>query len=250
MSDTVIASPAAKDLFTSDRRWSPRRLAGSAVLGSWAALFWFLLLTGRDALYLSTRTAWVVPTAAILLTAGALGRAAAGRVVSPEPLPVGEAWVMGLMVLPVVVVLVLPPATLGGFAAGSRANFSGRGLAVGSSDADAPLTFVDVAAAQTTPEGERALAARAGETVTLIGFVMRFADTPADEVRVTRYIITCCVSDATIAQVRVVNVPAGQFEEEEWVQVTGTVFPLGREVIINANEVVSVPRPDPPYLTP
>ncbi|HEY1126539.1 MAG TPA: hypothetical protein VGF83_02150, partial [Actinomycetota bacterium] len=40
--------------------WSHGRVAGGLVLAVWAALFWFLLLTGRDDLYLSTRTSWVV----------------------------------------------------------------------------------------------------------------------------------------------------------------------------------------------
>jgi uncharacterized repeat protein (TIGR03943 family) len=231
------------------RRWSPRRVAGSAVLACWGGLFWFLLLSGRDALYLSTRTDWVVPVAAILLTVGAIGWAGVGRVASPEPLRAREAWILGLMVLPVVVILALPPATLGGFAAGSRTAFAGPGITP-SSDTDGALTFVDIAAAQTTPEGERALAKRAGETVTLVGFVMRFADTPADELRLTRYIVTCCVSDATIAQVRVVNVPPGRFAENEWIEVTGSVFPLGREVIVTASEIAPMPRPDRPYLTP
>ena len=252
MSETIISKSAAKPHATSPPTggWSPRRVAGSLVLASWAGLFWFLLLSGRHALYLSTRTNWVVPVAAVLLTIGAIGRVAAGRVASPEPIAVREAWVMGLMVLPVVILLVLPPATLGSFAADSRASFAGRGLSSGAGDEDASLSFVDIASAQTTPEGESALALRAGETTALVGFVMRYPDTPADELRVTRYIITCCVSDATIAQVRVVNVPPGQFEENDWVEVTGEVFPLGREVIVNATEIIAVPRPDPPYLTP
>ncbi len=111
---------------------------------------------------------------------------------------------------------------------------------------------MDVAAAQTTPEGERALAERAGEPVSFIGFVTRFDDTPADEFLLTRYVVSCCVADATIAQVRVVNVTPGAFAEDEWVQVTGTIFPLGREVIVSAaaDGVVGVSRPARPYLSP
>ena len=42
-----------------------------------------------------------------------------------------------------------------------------------------------------------------------------------DEFLLTRLIITCCVADATIAQVRVVGVPPGKFASNDWVNVTG-----------------------------
>jgi uncharacterized repeat protein (TIGR03943 family) len=180
-----------------------------------------------------------------------MGRLASARVRSPERVRVREAWIMALMVVPVVLILALPPATLGSFSAGKRSSFAGTGFSTSAGDiASGELTLIDVASGQTTPEGERALARRAGETVTFVGFVTRFDDTPADELRLTRYIITCCVSDATIAQVRVVNVTPGAFAENDWIQVTGTIYPLGREVIVNATEIGEVERPDRPYLTP
>jgi uncharacterized membrane protein YcgQ (UPF0703/DUF1980 family) len=115
--------------------------------------------------------------------------------------------------------------------------------------ASGELTFVDIAAGQTTPEGERALATRAGETVDLVGIVTRYPDTPVDEFLLTRYVVTCCVADATVAQVRVVNVTPGAFDDNEWARVSGTIYPLGREVIVNAAEVEAVARPERPYLS-
>ena len=230
---------------------SRTRIAGGLVLAAWAVLFWWLLLTGRDNLYLSTRTDWVVPVGAVLLSTAAIGRLAAARVRSPEPLRVREAWVMGLMVVPVVLVMALPPATLGSFSAGRRTGFTSAGFATPVGDiGTGTLTLIDVAAAQTSKEGQQALAKRAGEQVDFVGFVMRYADTPADEFMLTRYIITCCVADATISQVRVVNVPPGQFEANDWVEVKGTIYPLGREVIVNASDTQKIPRPEKPYLTP
>jgi uncharacterized repeat protein (TIGR03943 family) len=233
------------------RRWSTSRLAGSAVLAAWAALFWFLLLSGRDSLYLSTRTSWVVPVGAALLTAASLGRLASARVRSPGPMTLREASILGSMVVPVVLLLALPPATLGSFSAGKRTGFSNAGIATSVGDiGTGQLSLIDVAAAQTTKEGETALAKRAGENVDLVGFVMRYSDTRADELMLTRYIVTCCVADATIAQVRVVNVPPGAFEANQWVDVKGAIYPLGREVILNASSITAVPRPQHPYLTP
>ena len=236
---------------TSPRAWSPGRVAAGLVLAAWAGLFWFLLLSGRDELYLSTRTSWVVPVGAALLTAAAAGLIVSARVRTSRPLGSREAWVMGLMVVPVAMILALPPATLGSFSASKRPGFSSAGFGGSLADAGSgPLTLVDVAAAQYSKSGEQALARRAGEQVDFIGIVTRFADTPAGEFLLTRYIITCCVADATTAQVRVVNVPPGKFETNDWVEVTGPIYPLGKQVIVNATSVEAVARPARPYLTP
>jgi putative membrane protein len=251
MSEVVITRDAAAPTPATGKRWSPGRLAGAAVLGAWAVLFWWLLLTGRDNYYLSIRTEWVVPVGAVLLTLAAIGRAATARVRDPEPVGRSEAWIMGAIVIPVVLIMALPPATLGQFSAGKRAGFSSVGVTTTAADiGSGVLTLVDVAAAQTTPEGERALAARAGDDVDFVGFVTRYPDTPADEILLTRYVVTCCVADATIAQVRVVNVTPGTFQPNDWVEVKGSIYPLGREVIVNAAEITPVPRPDRPYLSP
>jgi uncharacterized repeat protein (TIGR03943 family) len=213
-------------------------------------LFWFLLLTGRDAFYLSTRTAWVVPVAAALLSSAAIGRLAGARTIAPEPIRRRELAAMVAMVVPVLLVVALPPATLGSFSAGKRPGFGGTGVAGSATDiASGELTLVDVAAGQTSPEGERALARRAGETVDFVGFVTRYADTPADELLLTRYVVTCCVADATVAQVRVVNVTPGAFADGAWVEVVGAIYPIGREVIVDAARVEAVERPERPYLS-
>lgn len=250
MSDALAARTVAPNATRGERRWSPAGVAGALVLGAWAALFWFLWLSGRDAFYLSTRTEWVVPVAAALLSAATIGRLVAARVRTSRPLAARELWVMGLMVVPVVLVVAAPPTTLGTFSATTRTTFAGTGFAASAGDiGTGELTLVDVAAAQTTPEGERALAARAGETVRFVGFVQIRDDTPADEFLLTRYVVSCCVADATITQVRVVNVTPGRFEDEEWVEVTGTIYPVGREVIVDASAIRAVERPERPYLT-
>jgi uncharacterized membrane protein YcgQ (UPF0703/DUF1980 family) len=66
----------------------------------------------------------------------------------------------------------------------------------------------------------------------------------------TRYVITCCVADATSAQVRVVNVPPGRFAPDDWVRVTGRIYPLGNEILVDAVSIEEIPRPEAPYLTP
>ncbi|HEV8681523.1 MAG TPA: TIGR03943 family protein [Actinomycetota bacterium] len=231
-----------------NRSWSSQRVATGAVLAAWAALFWFVLLTGRTPLYLSSRTAWVAPLGAALLTVAAGGRLLSARVRRPTGLGRGTAWRLGFLVLPVVVLLVLPPTTLGSYAASRRSLVGG---AFGASPGDVStgeVTLADVAAAMWSPEASEALTERAGSRVTFVGIVVRREGMPADEFYLTRFIMTCCVADALSVQVRVVGAPPGMFHEDQWVQVVGTIYPLGREVVVQASEITRVPRPARPYL--
>src|SRR5207249_528174 len=123
MRDATIA-PAVTAATRPARVWSPARIAGGGVLAAWAVLFWWLQASGRVNLYLSTRTQWVVPVGAVLLTLAAVGRLLSARVPSAEPLQRREAVVMALMTLPVVILLALPPATLDQYSAGKKATYS------------------------------------------------------------------------------------------------------------------------------
>ena len=221
------------------------------MLAAWAFLFWFLILADRVDLYLSTRTSWVVPMAAVVLSVAAVGRLVVARTARTERLDLREGVVMSLLVAPVVVLLALPPATLGTFSAPKKATYSGSSAGFyWTFDENSEVTLLMVAAAQTSDEGSQVLAKRAGSEVDFVGFVARNADTPADELLLTRYVITCCAADATVAQVRVVNVTPGLFDQEDWVEVKGIIYPIGRQVIVVASSIEEAPRPDRPYLTP
>jgi uncharacterized repeat protein (TIGR03943 family) len=230
------------------RSWSPQRVATGLVLAAWAGLFWFVLLTGRTPLYLSSRTAWVAPVGAVVLTVAAGGRLLSAR--ARQPVAIGRATArrLAFLALPVVALLVLPPTTLGSYAA-SRRSLAGAGFAASAGDVSTgELTLADVAAAMWSPETARALTARAGSRVAFVGIVVRREGMPADEFLLTRFIMTCCVADALSVQVRVVGAPPGGFGEDQWVRVAGTIYPLGREVIVQASEITRVPRPARPYL--
>lgn len=228
-------------------RVSPVRLATAATLAAWAGLFWFLLLSGRTSLYLSSRTAWVVPTGAIVLTVAAVGRLLTLRAPREERLTPRTSWALGFIVFPAVVVLALPPTALGSYAASRRslsAGFSG-GPALSAGDR---VTLAAVAAGVWSDEARRALVDRAGSLVTFEGIVTRREGSPADEFVLTRFIVSCCVADALSVQVRVVGVPPGRFEEDQWVRVSGTFYPVGREVVVDAASVRAIPQPQDPYL--
>jgi uncharacterized repeat protein (TIGR03943 family) len=232
--------------------WSGSRLLAAATLGAWSGMFWFLLGTGRTGLYLSTRTTWIVPVGAVILGLAALGLAASARVVDPAPVRRSQVLLAGALLIPVALVLASPRATLGSFSAGRKASSSGSGLQTywGTFDRSSEITLSFVTAAQFWPGGTELLAERAGSEVDFVGFVDRDPDTPADEFLLTRFVVSCCVADATVTQVRVVNVPAGAFAVDEWVEVRGQIYPVGTEIIVTADVIEPVPAPDVPYLTP
>jgi putative membrane protein len=231
--------------------WSPARVWSGLVMAGWAGLFWFVLFAGRTGLYLSTRTAWVVPLGACLATTAAVLRLASARAPRAERLTVRESWMLGVVALPVVILLAMPPATLGTYAAGRRSGFVGSGVSASAGSLDSgTITLIDVAAAQSSKEGQAALARHAGEPVIFEGLVTNEAGAGPGEFLLTRFIITCCVADATIAQVKVVDAPPGQLADNQWVQVTGKIYPLGSDVLIDASSVVPIDQPQHPYLTP
>lgn len=229
-----------------------RRLLETMVLGAWSVLFIFLILTDRTPLYLSSRTDWIVPVGAIILTAATVGRALSFRHGAvADPVGGTQMWGTAALILPVVVIMSLPPASLGAFAASRRTTLSAGGISPTAAEiSDGPVTLVDVAGALRDDDAMDALRERAGDTVRFVGFVTRDESDPADTFTLNRFIISCCVADALAVKVRVVGAPAGSVSEEAWVRVTGKVFPLGDEVAVNAETVATIDRPSRPYLDP
>jgi uncharacterized repeat protein (TIGR03943 family) len=258
MSRVAVSPPPLSDAQADQepvRSWSIPRMLGVAVLASWAGLFWYLLLTGRWALYVSSRVQWVVPFGAFLLAAVTLGRAVTVRVNGPyQRLRMKTVWLAVLMVFPVLTVFVLPAASLGSFAAGRRTSLVQTGVSASAGDiSSGAITLVDVAAAQTSREGAKALSTRAGDDATFVGFVTPIPGNPAGEFLLTRYYITCCIADAQTIEVHVVDAPVGKFQADDWVRVTGKLYPLGRTVLMDAaapsGSVTGIPKPSHPYIT-
>jgi putative membrane protein len=231
---------------------SPARVLTAVALAAWASLFVWLLATDRTALYLSSRTAWVVPMGASILCVALLGRLASLRSPHAEPVTPRAALAAALIVAPVVVLLALPPASLGTYAAARRSSLAGA-AGFGGSSADirrGDVSLVDVAGALRSRDSMKALVARAGTRVSFVGFVARTPGMPADEFLLTRFLVSCCAADALSIQVRVVGAPPGRFAPDDWVRVEGSIYPLGQEVLVDAAAVDATARPELPYLTP
>ena len=128
------------------------------VLGAWAGSSGSCSLRARSSLYLSTRTDWVVPVGAVLLTLAAIGRLATARAAHTEPL--GAASLGARMIAMVVPVLLSRPSAgdarhrsrpAGARPSPARARRAGD-IATGELDARRRRGGPE------TPEGERALA--------------------------------------------------------------------------------------------
>lgn len=225
---------------------SPARLASVALLGAWAGLFWYLLLSGNWSLYLADRVRWIVPVAAIAFTVGAIGRVIAASD-EPGPLTTRQAWGFALGVAPVLLILIVPLGTLSSFAASRRTDFTAARFSAGAplKQGD-PLTFQRLVGAGATEAGRAALAGRRGEPVQLIGLTM---SPGSNGFALTRFVVSCCVVDASVVQVPVVGAQGGA--EGSWVQVDGrlTVDAQGKPSI-EAASVTPVDQPEPPYLSP
>lgn len=232
------------------RGWSHERLLTAGVLFGWSVLLWWLILLDRVPLYLGSRTSWIVPVGAVVVTVVAIGMIGSARGRRSAPLRSRQVIVAAALTVPVILVTMSPPTTLGSFSVDRKAAFSGRGLTTfwGTFDERSGITLQFAAAAQFWPSARKLLAGRAGEIVTFDGFVSRESDTPPDEFLLTRFVITCCVADATIVQVRVVDVPPGRFETDAWVEVRGAIFPMGAQIIVTADSVEPIATPRSPYL--
>lgn len=233
------------------KKVSARSLLQVLVLASWCALSWFLVISGRTSIYLSQRTDWVVPVGGVILTLATFGRLPSiwrgSKTRSTRSDLIGAA----ALLLPAILIVATPPASLGSYAVGRRSNVVSAGFVSSAADvAEGELSLIDVAGALRTPEAMAALTARAGESVEFIGFVTRDDGAAADEFTLNRFLVSCCVADALNAQVQIVDAPPGQFENDEWVEVKGSLYPLGREIVVDASSVTKVPRPKDPYLSP
>jgi uncharacterized repeat protein (TIGR03943 family) len=94
-------------------------------------------------------------------------------------------------------------------------------------------------------------AAFAGQTADVTGFVYRRPDLPPDTWLVSRFLVMCCVADATPISL-VVYAPGVTVEDDMWVRVRGqfaaeTAGQIPTPLLI-ADEVTPIEPPAQPYL--
>ncbi|MDQ3659569.1 MAG: TIGR03943 family protein [Actinomycetota bacterium] len=184
------------------------------------------------------------------LTVAMIGRFLSSRVSKPEPLTRRHLGTLSVLVIPALIVIAFPPVALGSFAV-SRRSAAVKGTYVATSSDElskGDLSLLDIFGLSYRDELGK-LAARAGSTSSFTGFVTKDPNDRADEFRLNRFMISCCPGDAVPVQLRVVGAPPGKVEADDWVRITGSIYPVGTEVVVDASGVERVPRPEHPYLT-
>lgn len=210
--------------------------AGAVAL--WAIAFGALWLSGAADRLVGPRTAWIVPVGAVALAVVAVALAPAVLRPPFRPAPRGEVLGAVLFVLPVLAITAVPDAQLGALAAQQRAD-AGAALVVPDEPREGPLDLLDVALARQDDEYAFSRGVRAGEPVTLTGFV---SDRDDEGFEVTRFRILCCAADAVPFAARVVGAPAPP--RDQWVEVRGRVTP---GLAVRAAAVREIERPSDPY---
>lgn len=239
-----------------------RTLKGLILIG--LALF----LTGRIAngtllFYINRRFAWLTWVATILLLLMAFTqqqRTYTGRHHHDHDHAHhhGRAgsWIALLLVaLPLLLGILVPPQPLGAQAVGVReVNTDGLGLG------DDGTVLTRAAGERNILDWLRAFGAAgdpatfAGQEATLVGFVYRDETFATDQFMVSRFIIICCVADATAIGI-VVSWPASlDLPLDSWVEVHGAFRPGqfdGQAMpILMADSVTPTQPPGQPYLYP
>ena len=85
--------------------------------------------------------------------------------------------------------------------------------------------------------------------MTLEGFVTREPGMPADELLLTRFVISCCVADATTATVRIVGAPPGGLRRRRVDHRHRAGVPAGGRVVVAASSMAAIATPADPYLS-
>lgn len=166
-----------------------------------------------------------------------------------------------LVLLPIVLGLAVPPQPLG---ASALAN---REVNVGLNQTSMP-GIVGAAAHKATTEKNvldwwktfRASSAVnqdpkvIGQEAKVVGFVYKDEKYGDDHFMVVRYLVSCCVADASALGLVVASSEVDQLEDDQWVEVAGVFAPGDLEgwklPVIVAHAITPVSIPDQPYLYP
>ena len=251
-------------------RWE-RTIKGLVLIG--LALFLTnSILDGSLLFYISRRFAWLtwVATILLLLLAFAYQRPPStiqqhdheqdgGHHQDQHHRHRGEsAWIaLALVALPLLLGLLVPPRPLGAQAVGMReVNTDGMGLG------DDGLTLTRITTERNILDWLRAFSAAddpvsfSGQAAQVVGFVYRDDTFNADQFMVSRFVVSCCVADATVLGLIVSWRDSAALPLDTWVEVHGTFQPGQFELkgrsspILVAASVTPTGPPNQPYLYP
>lgn len=232
-----------------------------------AALGFFLLerfWAGRLTIYINRRFTWLVLAAAFGLFAMALTTfnhrppvwVEEEGLLTPGMAPKNAKWRLLIFAIPLVLGVLIPAAPLGASAAENRGVSAAAPLSAGG---DAPATLTLDPADRTLLEWLWAFDAAEdpdtliGEPIDVEGFIFINSELPEGYLMVGRFVVTCCVADATAIGIAVLP-PAGMDVPNGWVRVQGEIttaaFNEEEALLILADAITSAEEPNQPYLYP
>lgn len=170
-------------------------------------------------------------------------------------------WIgLVIVVLPMVLGVLVPPQPLGAAAMGNRElNITSQARSVlpaavrAAAQKDAvDRTLLDWLHAFTaSPDPAREYT---GQPVDVIGFIYHDDRLAESEVLVNRFVVSCCVADASVVSMIVRSSDAAVLPNDTWVRVEGVLQPgefAGRSLpIVAAQRVTPTDLPNQPYLYP
>jgi uncharacterized repeat protein (TIGR03943 family) len=164
-----------------------------------------------------------------------------------------------LVLLPIILGLLVPPRPLGASALANReVNLSQSsmpgviGLATTKSGKDKNiLDWWKVFRSSANSNNDHQII---GQTAQVSGFVFKDKKYGPDYFMVTRFVISCCVADASVLGLVVKSPAASKLENDQWVEVKGAFAPSSLEMwkmpIVNAASITPIAIPQQPYLYP
>jgi putative membrane protein len=227
------------------------RAARAGALVLWTGFFGYLWIGREAARYLGPRTQWVVEFGAVALGLVTLAYGVMLRSSgTARRLSLGESLGLLVLLVPFVAVLLVPNAELGAQAAAQK-SFAGTLQSPGpqvAADASGTIDMAEIHYAGQSAEYARAIGVGEGTRVSLLGFVTHSSDLPASSFGLTRFYISCCAADAIPYTVAVETAGGGDFPDDTWLHVTGTMTRRGDRFVVIANRIGERPAPSNPYL--
>jgi uncharacterized repeat protein (TIGR03943 family) len=212
-----------------------------AVAASWAGFFYVLWFTRTSDRYLGARTQWLVPFGAVTLTVLVALAARSWR--SGPALRAGEAAGLLALVVPLALVLLVPHAELGAYAASRKSGSFFPAVKPAPPATPRDVTLLDVRIAERDPLFATVSHIHRGTRVGLLGLVTH---TGAGHFSLTRFYITCCIADAQPLTIDVAsNRPV---RKDQWVFVTGKLQRSAKHYTLGADKVVARHSPSNPYI--
>jgi putative membrane protein len=222
--------------------------------------FW----SGRLALYINQRFTWLILLASFGLMAFGLITfnhrppiwTQEERLLAPEMASKNARWRLLIFTIPLLLGILIPATSLGASAAETRGVSQAVPLSAGGS---IPSVLTLAPANRSILEWLWAFDAAEdptdfiGQQVDVEGFVFIIEKLPDGYFMVGRFIVTCCVADATAIGIAFLP-PEGADVPNGWVRIQGemTVTTINEQpaLLIEAHQVTPMDEPEQPYLYP